>query len=162
MGDPLEVVWQEYVRKESGDSRYDTELGSAEGVRHPENPAPPPCLKKSRKKKNANAAYGEAKKDGNSNSLVVLVKKTAVPSAFFAHFRRVLQVYSKHKFIHLWQAAQRRLVDEDFPLDAMLIELDFAENLSITCQDQPQSQHWITIQVTLLNFIVKPVHAVSL
>jgi rhodanese-related sulfurtransferase len=37
----------------------------------------------------------------------------------------------------------------------LLVDLDFAENLSISYQDQPpQSQHWVPVTVTLLNFIV--------
>ena len=44
---------------------------------------------------------------------------------------------------------------EEFPKDAVLIEMDFAENFTIIVQDEQQSGHWTHKQVTLLICILR-------
>ena len=42
---------------------------------------------------------------------------------------------TNHQFINLWQYSARSDVWEDFPLDVVLVEMDFTENLFIIVQD---------------------------
>jgi hypothetical protein len=62
-------------------------------------------------------------------------------------------LFVKHKFTHIWQAAVRREAAKTFDANTILIELDFAENLTIKFQDAQQSQHWVQVGVSLLNVI---------
>ena len=74
---------------------------------------------------------------------------------FMLHLMLMVPLYVKHQFINLWQHSVRAEVWEDFPKDAVLIEMDFAENFTIVVQDEQQAGHWVHKQVTMLICIVR-------
>ena len=57
------------------------------------------------------------------------------------HLMHMVNLYPKHQFINLWQHVTRATVWEDFPQDTVLVEMDFAENLSIIVQDEEMGIH---------------------
>ena len=71
------------------------------------------------------------------------VQYSSNPMFYMLHLISVVQVFAKHQFINIWQHSARSGVWDEFPKDAVLIEMDFAENFTIIVQDQQQAGHWV-------------------
>ena len=74
---------------------------------------------------------------------------------FLVHLIMMVPLFADHQYVNLWQHSARQRVWDEFPKDAVLIELDFAENFSIIVQDEQQAGHWTHKQVTLLICILR-------
>jgi hypothetical protein len=61
-----------------------------------------------------------------------------------------LQNYVKHNFVAKWQDEQCRQMMKNLPADVIISHIDFAENYSFMIQDEIQSMHWHSTQVTIL------------
>lgn len=61
-----------------------------------------------------------------------------------------LTTYIKHNFIAKWQSQQFKDCIQRFPKDVVVSVIDFAENFSFKEQNEIQSMHWYSSQVTIL------------
>ncbi len=61
-----------------------------------------------------------------------------------------LQRFVTHNFIARWEDVHCRLNMDNFPLDSILSQIDFAENYSFEMQNEIQSMHWHSFQITIL------------
>ena len=57
--------------------------------------------------------------------------------------------FIKHNFIYSWQAHQFKNCISDFPNDVVVSVVDFAENYTFKQQNEIQSMHWCSVQVTI-------------
>jgi hypothetical protein len=55
-----------------------------------------------------------------------------------------------HNFVSLWQNQQFKQSLKYFPNDTMVFVIDFVENYSFEVQNEMQSIHWHSYQVTIL------------
>ena len=78
------------------------------------------------------------------------VQYSANPMFYMLHLISLVQAFAKHQFINLWQHSARSAVWESFPKDAVLLEMDFAENFTIIVQDEQQAGHWVHKQVVIV------------
>lgn len=69
---------------------------------------------------------------------------------FTSYFEKHLTTYIRHNFIARWQAQQFKECIQRFPRDVVVSVIDFAENYSFKEQNEIQSMHWYSSQVTIL------------
>ena len=59
------------------------------------------------------------------------------------------QKFIKHNFVYQWQATQFKNCVTEFPSDVIVSVVDFAENYTFKEQNEIQSMHWWSNQVTI-------------
>lgn len=69
---------------------------------------------------------------------------------FLPMFQQHVRRFVKHNFIARWQALQFKECLTKFPSDVVVSVIDFAENYSFKEQNEIQSMHWYSAQVTIL------------
>jgi hypothetical protein len=78
------------------------------------------------------------------------VHKETTSSEFISYLKPNHQKFVKHNYVATWQDILCRLAMETLPKDAILSHLGFAENYSFQVQNETQSMHWQSSQVTTL------------
>ena len=78
-----------------------------------------------------------------------LVRKQFSPRSLIELFETTLNKFIKHNFTYLWQASQFKLCVSQFPSDVVVSVVDFAENYTFREQNEIQSMHWWSVQVTI-------------
>ena len=78
-----------------------------------------------------------------------LVRKMLKPRDLVSLFVVSLGKFIKHNFIYSWQAHQFKNCISDFPNDVVVSVVDFAENYTFKQQNEIQSMHWCSVQVTI-------------
>jgi hypothetical protein len=96
-----------------------------------------------------NVFVGQNSEGGDRHALR-LEYKTTPPSEFIAFLKPKLAKFVAHNFEAKWQDAQFKSCLENLSSDQVLSVIDFAENYSFTWQNEVQSQHWQSFQVTIL------------
>jgi hypothetical protein len=76
-------------------------------------------------------------------------KNTSV-SEFLEYLKPNLTKFVTYNFVARWQDSQYHITMADLPEDAILSHIDFAENYSFEIQNEIQSMHWFSHQVTIL------------
>ena len=89
----------------------------------------------------------EVNETQKKNTAMERVRYAANTMYYMLHLVSMVQLFAKHQFINLWQHTARAGVWESFPDDAVLVEMDFAENFTIIVQDEQQAGHWVHKQV---------------
>jgi hypothetical protein len=69
---------------------------------------------------------------------------------FLKYLRLKLTRFVAHNFVARWQDHQCYLAMENLLDDAILSYIDFVENYTFQMQNEIQSMHWTTHQVTIL------------
>lgn len=87
---------------------------------------------------------------GEQRKKLQLVYKETTSDEFLAYFNPKLQLFVQHSFIARWEDSQFRQCLENFQSDTIVSVVDFAENYSFTVQNEVQSMHWHSYQVTIL------------
>lgn len=64
--------------------------------------------------------------------------------------QKVLEYYCMHTSERLWEAAHADDLLASFGKTELVVMLDFAENLGLKWEREPQSKHWSTTSVTLI------------
>jgi hypothetical protein len=59
-------------------------------------------------------------------------------------------VFVHQNFVSRWQDQQFKECLKHFPSDTIISMIDFAENYSFEIQNEMQSMHWHSYQVTIL------------
>lgn len=87
---------------------------------------------------------------GEKRRKLQLVYKNTTSDEFLAYFRPKVQFFVQHSFVAKWEDRQFRDCLNNFPDDAIVSVVDFAENYSFQVQNEVQSMHWHSYQVSIL------------
>ena len=93
---------------------------------------------------------GEVDEEGHTTKRKDLVVRNVGIKSFISLFRDKLTTFIKHNYTYRWQADQFKECLQNFPNDAVVSVVDFAENYSFKVQNEIQSMHWYSNQVTIL------------
>lgn len=91
-----------------------------------------------------------ATEDGQAKKKIQEVFKQTSVSEFLDFLRPKLAKFVAHNFVARWQDKQAHLAMSTLPEDTILSHIDFAENYSFQQQNEIQSMHWTSHQVTIL------------
>ena len=86
---------------------------------------------------------------GKKKKRKVLSHKEMQCGQLLVLFREHLSKFIKHNFVYRWQAEQFKECLHTFPEDVVVSVVDFAENYTFKEQDEIQSMHWFSSQVTI-------------
>jgi hypothetical protein len=89
-------------------------------------------------------------KKGLEKQKLQLVYKSSGSDEFLAYLKPKLQFFVQHSFVTRWQDAQFRKCLDNILEDAMVSVVDFAENYSFEIQNEVQSMHWHSYQISIL------------
>jgi hypothetical protein len=89
-------------------------------------------------------------KKGEPRKKLRLIYKNTTSAEFLEYFIPKLQFFVKHSFVAKWEDRQFRECLANFPPDTVVSVIDFAENYSFEVQNEVQSMHWHSYQVTIL------------
>jgi hypothetical protein len=96
--------------------------------------------------------------DGSDQHALRLEHKMILPSDQDIDFKTSLEGFLTHNFEAQWQDEQFKTCMENLSPDAIVSVIDFAENYSFKWQNEVQSQHWFSFQVTILVHITFRIH----
>lgn len=88
--------------------------------------------------------------EGNKKKRKDLLVKSLKVQDFISLFQKHIATFTKHNFIVRWQSQQFKNCLLKFPNDVVVSVIDFAENYSFKEQNEIQSMHWYSSQVTIL------------
>ena len=97
-----------------------------------------------------NIASVQSDEEGNTKKRKDLVVRQMGCRDFTTFLQRHLRTYIKHNFIARWQSQQFKDCIQRFPRDVVVSVIDFAENYAFKEQNEIQSMHWYSSQVTIL------------
>ena len=87
---------------------------------------------------------------GKKQRRKVLTFKEMSYSDVLRDFKTYLQKFIRHNFISRWQAEQFKQSVQTFPEHVVVSVIDFAENYTFQEQNEIQSMHWHSNQITIL------------
>lgn len=93
---------------------------------------------------------GQVNAEGKEKKRKDLAVERMKSSTFILLFSDHLKSFVKHNFVFRWQAQQFKDCLLKFPSDVVVSVVDFAENYSFKVQNEIQSMHWWSTQVTIL------------
>ena len=71
-------------------------------------------------------------KSGGEGSRCELVKKEISVASFISYFKtNLFYKYARHSYKYLWLDQQFRMCKETFPIDTIILVVDFAENYTL-------------------------------
>ncbi len=79
-----------------------------------------------------------------------LVDKSTVSSELIAYLKSKLQFFVGHNFVTRWQDKMFKSCLENFLVDTLVSIVDFVENYTFEIQNEVQSMHWHSYQVTII------------
>ena len=82
------------------------------------------------------------------------LKKVTQPFELVNCIKKSLSSYALHVFTSKWQRTQWQNLIADLPATHVALECDFSENLARTIQEEVQSLHWATKQVTIHSMVI--------
>ena len=83
-----------------------------------------------------------------------ILEETYTPFELFNCLKISLIGYPYHVFTSKWQRKQRQNLIADLPATHVALECDFSENMACTIQEEVQSLHWATKQVTIHSMVI--------
>jgi hypothetical protein len=89
-------------------------------------------------------------KKGKVSKKLTLVYKKTFPDVLLEYMRPKLQYFVKHNFVAKWQDLQFKACIKTFPINSVVSVVDFAENYTFEIQNEVQSMHWHSYQVSIL------------
>jgi hypothetical protein len=96
-----------------------------------------------------NVLVGQNDEGGDRHALRLEHKSTS-PSTLISYLQSKLAEFLIHNFEAKWQDAQFKSCMENLAPHEVVSVVDFAENYSFKDQNEVQSQHWFSFQVTIL------------
>lgn len=87
---------------------------------------------------------------GKALKKLTLVYKTASLDDFIDYMKPKLQHFVKHNFVAKWEDKHFKKCIKHFPTNIMVYVVDSAENYSFEVDNEVQSMHWHTYQVSIL------------
>ena len=88
--------------------------------------------------------------EGNTKKRKDILLRQMGCQDFICFLQRHMTSFIKHNFIARWQSQQFKDCIQRFPKDVVVSVIDFAENYSFKEQNEIQSMHWYSLQVTIL------------
>lgn len=79
-----------------------------------------------------------------------LIKKQTTTAELVAEFLRQAKKYVQHRFEKAWQRSVFKNALQNLTPGSILVWMDFSENLALQHNLEPQSMHWIHVQVSVL------------
>lgn len=79
----------------------------------------------------------------------IQVPKTTTVEDLVDSVTKTLKDHSSHLFRAMYQHKMEQMLADHLPIDHCLVVMDFSENISLQPQDEIESAHWTTKQVTL-------------
>ena len=96
-------------------------------------------------------AYKETlSKKGKVLKKLNLVYQKTTADVLFDYLKPKLQAFVTHNFVAQWEDAQFKKSIRLFPKDTVVSVVDFAENYKFEIQNEVQSMHWHSYQVSIL------------
>ena len=89
-------------------------------------------------------------KAGNTRKRKDLLNREMQTSEFLAFLKSKLRIFITHNYLARWQSQQFKECIQSFPDDVVVSVVDFAENYSFKEQNEIQSMHWHSSQVSIL------------
>ena len=89
-------------------------------------------------------------KKGKSLKRLTLVYKKTTSDEFIDYLKPKLDFFVKHNFVARWEDKQFRECLKSFPQDSVVSIVDFAENYTFEVQNEVQSMHWHSFQISIL------------
>jgi hypothetical protein len=89
-------------------------------------------------------------KKGQERKKLQLVYKETTSDKLVSYLKPKLQAFARHSFVAKWEDEQFQTYLANFPTDSMVSVIDFVENYSFEVQNEVQSMHWHSYQVTIL------------
>ncbi|GAQ89961.1 hypothetical protein KFL_005820050 [Klebsormidium nitens] len=89
-------------------------------------------------------------RDGRDKKRIKEVMVESSPSELFSALGAKVPPFLQHTFRVKWQDKQFRELLDTFPVGTVVSVIDFAENYSFEQQDEIQSMHWHSDQITIL------------
>ena len=89
-------------------------------------------------------------KKGEQRKKLQLVYEESTSDKLVSYLKPKLQDFARHSFVAKWEDEQFRTCLENFPADTMVSVVDYAENYSFEVQNEVQSMHWHSYQVSIL------------
>lgn len=96
--------------------------------------------------------------DGNDRHALRLEHKLTPPCDLVSSLRSHLEEFLVHNFEAKWQDQQFKVCMGNLSPDAIVSVVDFAENYAFKWQNEVQSQHWFSFQVSILVHITFRIH----
>jgi hypothetical protein len=91
--------------------------------------------------------------DGKDKKAPKVMYNETVPEEFFQYLKPKLKAFVRHNYFTQWQNQQFQEDLEELPLDSILSCIDFSENYSMKVQEEIQSMHWRSTQISILVMI---------
>jgi hypothetical protein len=89
-------------------------------------------------------------KDGSDKKSPKVEYMETPPSVMIEYMKPKLRYFVTHNFISQWQELQFKNLLRNLPSHTVLSCIDFIENYSMKVQNEVQSMHWHSSQVTIL------------
>jgi hypothetical protein len=82
------------------------------------------------------------------------VDKFGSMKEFVTDLEAKINPFAQHRFMAYWTYSVYRMLLENLPKEHCIFIIDFAENYSCKIFHEIQSLHWVTVQATLLIFVI--------
>jgi len=89
-------------------------------------------------------------KNGWPLNKLTFVYKNMTSYEFIEYMQPKLQHFVKHNFVARWENKHFKRCIKYFPTNTMVSIVDFIENFSFEVQNEMQSMHWHTYQISIL------------
>jgi hypothetical protein len=89
-------------------------------------------------------------KKGEERKKLQLVYKETTSDQFLSYSKPKLQEFVRHSFVAKWEDEQFKTCLASFPADTMVSVIDYAQNYSFEVQNEVQSMHWHSYQISIL------------
>lgn len=89
-------------------------------------------------------------KKGKVMKKLNLVYKKTSSDVLIEYLKPKLQAFVAHNFVARWEDEHFKKSMKCFPKDTIVSVVDFAENYKFESQDEVQSQHWFSFQISIL------------
>jgi hypothetical protein len=93
---------------------------------------------------------GGPNEEGGDRHALRLEHKSTSPSTLMSYLQPKLALFLIHNFEAKWQDVQFKSCMENLAPHEIVSVVDFVENYSFKDQNEVQSQHWFSFQVTIL------------
>jgi hypothetical protein len=94
--------------------------------------------------------WKQTTKVGKSLKKLTLVYKKTTSDEFVDYLKPKLHNFARHNFVSRWQDRQFKSSIKYFPAKIVVYVVDFAKNYTFETQNEVQSMHWHSYQISIL------------
>ena len=89
-------------------------------------------------------------KDRNDKKVPQVEYMESTPRDFIEYLKPKLKEFITHNFVVHWQETQFKKFISKLPKDTIMSCIDFSQNYAMKVQNEMQSMHWHSVQITIL------------